>query len=112
MLEETLKDVANFPAHVRLWLARDVDLAVSAPVLQFSPLLTNNDLVEIIESAPVQGALAAIARRHGLAASLCDAVVTTDDVEAIADLLGNSSAQVREETLDYIVERSDRKSVV
>lgn len=106
ILSETLKDVADAPAHVIRWLARDIDLAVATPVLQFSPLLTDNDLVEIIESAPVQGALSAISRRRGLSASLCDAIVTTDDVKAIADLLGNASAQVREETLDYLAERS------
>jgi uncharacterized protein (DUF2336 family) len=106
ILSETLKDVAEVPAHVIRWLAHDIDLAVAAPVLQFSPLLTDNDLVEIIESAPVQGALAAISRRRGLSAGLCDAIVTTDDVKAIGDLLGNTSAQVREETLDYVVERA------
>lgn len=111
ILSETLKDVANVPPHVIRWLARDIDLMVAAPVLQFSPLLTDNDLVEIIESAPVQGALAAISRRHGLSAGLCDAIVTTDDVTAIADLLGNSSAQVREETLDYLAERSREVTV-
>lgn len=106
ILAETLKDVGHAPPHVIRWLARDIDVAVAAPVLQFSPLLTDNDLVEIIESAPVQGALGAIARRAGLSASLCDAIVTTDDHRAIADLLANSSAQVREETLDYMAERA------
>lgn len=106
ILAETLKDVANAPTHVIRWLARDVEISVAAPILQFSPLLTDNDLVEIIESTPIQGAIASISRRAGLSASLCDAIVTTDDQQAIAELLGNSSAQVREETLDYIVERS------
>jgi len=106
ILAETLKDIANAPPHVVRWLARDVEISVAAPILQFSPLLTDNDLVEIIESAPVQGAIVAISRRSGLSASLCDAIVTTDDQAAIVELLGNSSAQVREETLDYIAERS------
>lgn len=106
ILAETLKDVANAPPHVIRWLARDVDISVAAPVLQFSPLLTDNDLVEIIETAHVQGAIVSISRRFGLSASLCDAIVTTDDQDAIVELLGNGSAQVREETLDYLVERS------
>lgn len=106
ILAETLKDVANAPPHVVRWLARDVEISVAAPILQFSPLLTDNDLVEIIETDHVQGAIVAISRRLGLSASLCDAIVTTDDQEAIVELLGNSTAQVREETLDYIVERS------
>lgn len=106
ILAETLKDTGHAPAHVIRWLSRDMDVAVAAPVLQFSPLLSDTDLVEIIESRPVQGALGAIARRKGLSAGLCDAIVTTDDKQAIADLLGNSSAQVREETLDYMAERA------
>ena len=106
ILAETLKDVANAPPHVIRWLARDMEVSVAAPILQFSPLLTDNDLVEIIETAQAQGAILSISRRSGLSASLCDAIVTTDDREAIVELLGNSTAQVREETLDYLVERS------
>jgi uncharacterized protein (DUF2336 family) len=106
ILAETLNNTANVPPHVIRWLARDVEISVAAPILQFSPLLTDNDLAEIIETAPIQGALIAISRRAGLSASLSDAIVTTDDRQAIAELLGNSTAQLREETLDYVVERS------
>ena len=106
ILAETLKDVANVPPHIIRGLARDMEISVAAPILQFSPLLSDNDLVEIIESAPIQGAIAAISRRSALSASLCDAIVTTDDRQAIGVLLGNSSAQVREETLEYIAEQS------
>lgn len=106
IIADTLKEVVNAPPHVIRWLAHDIDPAVATPVLQFSPLITDNDLVELIESTPVRGVLAAIARRHGLSAAVCDAIVTTDDAEAIADLLGNSSAQVTEDTLDYTVERA------
>lgn len=106
ILSESLKDVVNVPPHIIRGLARDVEISVAGPILQFSPLLTENDLVEIIENAPIQGAVVAISRRTGLSASLCDAIVTTDDRQAIADLLANVTAQVREETLDYIVERS------
>ena len=106
ILSEALKDVANVPPHVIRGLARDVEISVAGPILQFSPLLSENDLVEIIENAPIQGAVVAISRRTGLSANLCDAIVTTDDRQAIADLLANVTAQMREETLDYIVERS------
>jgi len=35
-----------------------------------------------------------------------DAIAATDDIEAIADLLANDSAQIREETLDNLIERA------
>lgn len=106
IVAEALKDAAHVPPDLVAGLARDADAAVAAPVLQFSPLLTDADLLEIIAGAPASGALAAIARRAGLAAAVSDAIVAVDDDAAVAALLANGSAQIREETLDLIVERA------
>lgn len=106
ILAETLKDVGHAPPHVIQWLARDLEIDVAAPVLQFSPLLTDSDLLEIIESAPVQGALAAIARRRGLSAELCAVLAESEDRSAVTDLLGNSSAELRDEVLNHLADRS------
>jgi uncharacterized protein (DUF2336 family) len=51
-------------------------------------------------------ALAAIARRRDLAPPVGDALVDTGEESAIAALLANPSAQIREETLDRLVERA------
>ena len=48
----------------------------------------------------------AIARRDNLAAPVADAVVASMDVPAVAALLRNPSAQIREETLDQIVDNA------
>jgi uncharacterized protein (DUF2336 family) len=37
---------------------------------------------------------------------LADAIIATDDIEGIGDLLGNDSAQIREEVLDDLIQRS------
>lgn len=103
-LSEALKAADNVPHHVIKQLARDVELIVSAPVLQFSPLLTDDDLREIVAGAAQSGALAAIARRVGLSAGVSDAIASTRDVSAVAALLANDSAQIREETLDLILD--------
>lgn len=106
ILAETLKDIANAPPEVIRRLARDAELAVAAPVLQFSPVLTEEDLIEIISSNPVPGALSAISRRDGVNSRVADAIADTDDVDAIAVLLANDSAQIREETLDRLAGRA------
>ncbi|MBM3569851.1 MAG: DUF2336 domain-containing protein [Alphaproteobacteria bacterium] len=106
ILAEQLKDSAAAPPDVIQRLARDPELSVAAPVLQYSPLLSDQDLLDIIASAPVQGALTAISRRRGLGSGVADAVVAADDAIAIAALLANDSAQIREETLDRIVNRA------
>lgn len=106
ILAETLKDVASAPPGVVKRLAMDTELSVAAPVLEFSPLLTDDDILEIITCGPVQGALSAISRRPMVSAQVSDAIVDCDDIPAITRLLANPSAQIREETLDMLVERS------
>ncbi len=106
ILAETLKDVASAPPSVIKRLAMDTELSVAAPVLEFSPLLTDDDLLEIITCGPVQGSLSAISRRATVSAPVSNAIVDCDDIPAITRLLANPSAQIREETLDMLVERS------
>jgi uncharacterized protein (DUF2336 family) len=104
IVSEELKHSRVAPLHVVQRLARDLETVVSAPILEYSPLLSDADLREIIAAGCASGALQAIARRAGLSEDVSDAVVATLDVPAVAALLANSSAQIREETLDRIVE--------
>ena len=100
------QDEAAIHAEVIRQLARDAELVVAGPVLQFSPVLTDEDLLEIIKSHPASGRLSAISRRDDVAGPVVDAIVATDDEEAVAFLLANESAQIRETTLDDIIERA------
>lgn len=102
----TLKDVADAPPDLVKKLAQDAELAVAAPVLQFSPLLTEEDLIEIVKGRFAEGATAIVARREGVTERLSDAIVASDDTDAVATLLANSSAQIREETLDLVLEKA------
>lgn len=106
MLADALKAEGAVAPEIIQRLAMDEELTVSSPVLQFSPVLTDADLLEIIASAPSSAALSAISRRSDVRARVSDAIVATDDEMAIADLLDNSKAQIREETLDRIAERA------
>lgn len=106
LIAEAVQSLDDIPAEIVAGLARDAELAVASPVLRFSPLLTDEDLLDIIAGDPPSGALSAIAGRAGLGAIVSDAIVATDDEPAVAALLANPSAQIREETLDLIIERA------
>ncbi len=106
IVAEEIKRCDNVPQHTIQRLARDVELIVAAPVLEYSPLLSDDDLLEIVASEPVQGALSAISRRESVGPTVSDAVAASGDVDAVAALLGNSSAQIREETLDRIIDQA------
>lgn len=107
VLSEALKDAIDAPADLINLLARDLEIEVAGPILEFSPVLTEDDLLDIIDSGTAKGGLSAIARRDGVSESLADAIIDTDDIDGIADLLGNSSAQIREEALDDLISRSN-----
>jgi len=106
VLADTLKDVAHAPADVINLLARDSDIGVAGPVLEHSPVLTDDDLLRIITDVPADGGLDAISRRQGVGGDVADAIVATEQVSAIAELLSNDSAQIREQTLDTIIDRA------
>ncbi len=106
IIAETLKDVVDAPPEIIQRLARDYEIAVAGPVLQFSPLLSDADLLEIIGGKPVAGAVEAVARRHQLRETVTDAIGASGDAAAITALLENKSAQIREETLDRLVDRA------
>lgn len=106
IIAETLKDVADAPPEVIRRLAADAEMVVSTPVLENSPVLTDDDLLEIIESRPNPDALSAISRRRGVRARVAEAIAASDDTAAIAILLANRSAQIREETLDMLIDRA------
>lgn len=106
ILSEQLKAADNVPKNVITRLAKDVELIVSAPVLEYSPLLNDADLLEIIAAGTAQGAMTAIAKRSDVGADVADAVVASLDVPAVAALLTNKGAQIREETLDKIIDNA------
>lgn len=104
LVSDAIKDLPDVPPHLVRQLATDPSLTVCGPVLEYSPVLTEEDLLEIIASTPVQGALSAISRRASVGESVSHAIATSNDTDAITDLLANPSAQIREETLDSLID--------
>lgn len=106
ILSEALKDVANAPADVILHLAKDMDEAVSKPVLQYSPVLRDEDLLDMIAHRQGDYVLDAISLRAEVSENVSDAVIDADVEGAIAQLLANPNAHIRESTIDQLVERA------
>jgi uncharacterized protein (DUF2336 family) len=109
ILSEELKHATRVPHHVVKRLAMDVERIVAAPIAEYSPLLSDDDLLEIIRGGVVTDA---VARRDQVSERVADAVVATSNLPAIAVLLGNESAQIREETLDAIIDQAGEAQVL
>ena len=106
MLAEELQATTQAPRDVIRKLAQDLEIEVAAPVLEFSPLLTDTDLLALIATGPDKELVTAIARRDAVSEPVSDAIAETESVPAIATLLANPSAQIREETLDRLVTKA------
>jgi len=106
LLAEELKSSRHVPVEIVRQLALDVAVIVSTPVLEYSPLLNDADLLEVIAAGCAEEALCAIARRSTVSEDVSDAVVASFDVPAVATLLANKKASVREATLDRIAENA------
>ena len=103
IISDEIKSSQNVPRHIVKKLAHDSELSVCAPVLEYSPLLSDTDLMELIAGSAVNGASEAIAKRAHLSSDVADAVARTLDVAAVTNLLSNPNAQIREDTLDQII---------
>ncbi len=81
-------------------------ISVSEPVIRFSPILTEQDLLALLDAPPSPATALAVARRPDLTEPLADAIAAGKDSNAIRELLANPSAQIREATLDGLIARA------
>ena len=102
IVSEELKMASNVPHHLVMRLARDVEEMVSAPIIEYSPLLSGEDLLEIIASGVGEGTLNAMSRREQLVNSVVSAVVKMNSKKAMKALLENQTTDIPEESLEAI----------
>jgi uncharacterized protein (DUF2336 family) len=98
-----LKSTPELPHDVALALARDVD-SVALPVLKFSEVLTDDDLIDIVRGQEPAKQVA-IAQRSGVSEAVSDALVETGNEAAVAHLVGNEGAALSEDALDRLIDK-------
>ncbi|MEQ8246527.1 MAG: DUF2336 domain-containing protein [Alphaproteobacteria bacterium] len=106
IVAEEIKSAVHVPRDIVARLARDAETVVCAPVLQYSVLLTDEDLLEVVARAKQPEVLACVSKRERLSPAVCEAIVAAGDEGAIASLLANHGAQIREDTLDSIIDEA------
>ena len=106
MLSEEIKHHDCVPKRIVKRLAKDEEPSVCVPVIEFSPVLEDKDLIELVTAARASSVLTAVARRKHLSGDVSDAVATRLDVPAISALLANTDAAIRAQTLDRIISQA------
>lgn len=105
VLADVLKRMTNLPHDIVLSLARD-EAQVARPILRTSPLLDDEDLVEIAREGTRAHRLA-VAERDDLSARVAQALCEPRDPPVIRALLANESAALPEPLLHAILDAMD-----
>lgn len=101
-LAVNLKACEFLPHEVAKTLADDVD-QVALPILQFSSVLTDEDLVEIVSRADGVKQMA-VANRQSVPEGVSAAIIQHGTTQAVTTLVGNKGAEISEESLDKALE--------
>ncbi|MBM3617833.1 MAG: DUF2336 domain-containing protein [Alphaproteobacteria bacterium] len=115
IIAEELGAFYNAPAELVKKLAWDDVYEVASPILEFSPLLSDRDLLDIIQGSTLPGVPEAISRRSTVSEDVADALVhhvTEGHIDErgeriISNLLDNPQANLSENALVTIAEHSE-----
>lgn len=105
-LADRLAEQPASPPDLVRALANDT-IEVAHPLLVNSAVLQDMELIEIIRNRTLEHQLA-IAIRKALSENVADALVETGHVDVIKTLLENTQAQISQNTMEYLVEQSQR----
>lgn len=101
-LSHQLKENPLVPHDVAMALARDVE-RVSLPMLEFSEVLTDEDLVEIVTSQNTEKQVA-VAKRASVSAAVAGALVESRNETAVATLVSNTGAELTDNLLERVAD--------
>ncbi|MBM3568637.1 MAG: DUF2336 domain-containing protein [Alphaproteobacteria bacterium] len=110
MLAENLKDNPAVPRDVAKAMAKDVE-SVALPILTYSSVLSEDDLLEVVRTNDTAKQLA-VARRPMVSEKVSDALADTGKTEVVATLMANDGAQISEKTFVKVIERHGNDETV
>ncbi|MBI1275769.1 DUF2336 domain-containing protein [bacterium] len=108
ILSEELKEMPFAPRDVVMSLAKDEADSVAVPILECSPVLTDQDLVEIIKSTGRLEVLTAVAARKRLSSLVTDALIACRNVPVMQRLLGNKGASYSEPGMELMAVEAEK----
>lgn len=110
-LSQAIKSSDSIPKDVVVELAKDVN-EVSLPVLEFSEVLSDTDLVEIITTSENITKQQSISKRKTVSETVSEALIEKGDAHVVDTLLQNKGAAVSEKGLTKIVKDFSNKESV
>ena len=102
-LSENLKNSRSLPRDIAVGLANDIE-EVALPIIEFSSVLTDTDLIKIINTGNPTKQVA-IAKRSEVSNQVASVLIETNNEDAVAELVSNPGADLKEENYSRVVEK-------
>ena len=102
-LSVTLRNSPRMPHAVAVKLAQDVE-SVAIPLLEHSPVFSDEDLIELVLSVTA-AKQAAIAGRASVSSTLSEVICEHGDELAVETISGNVGADLTDRALEHSIER-------
>ena len=103
-LAKNLQNAPNLPHELATRLAGDISDSVALPIIKFSEVLTDEDLVEIVRTQ-AESRQVAVAERPAVSEHVADAIVEHGTTEAVVSLVSNENAEISEASLSRVVDK-------
>lgn len=111
VLSENLMHSDDLPRDVALTLANDISDIVANPILQFSKLLTPEDLIKIVKEGN-ESRQVAIASREVVEETVSSAIAEVGKEKAVETLVKNEGARIKEEAFEKVMDRfGDKENI-
>ncbi len=104
MLAMNLSQTEKLPPELARQMANDAHIEVAGPILQYSDVLTDDDLTSIISSMVDSSKLQAIARRETVSETVSEMLVSTNLDQVVATLVQNEGARITDQTFAEIIQ--------
>lgn len=108
-LADQVKDMDNVPRDIVMHLAQD-EAAVALPVIRMSQVLSDADLVYLVQTSREVAKLEAAAERPKVSERVADALVEAKYPNVVEKLVANPGARLSNSTLETVVRDFARES--
>lgn len=111
IVAQNLKENSNLPKHIAVTMANDI-VEVSEPILKFSEILDEDDLIQIIKSTQETKKLVAVSMRKNVPSSVSHELVLKHDEAVIESLFSNNGAEINQEDFIDVIENFQRNKTI
>lgn len=109
-LSEQVKSCPFLPESLAKTLAADIE-SVALPVIEFSTVLSDTDLLAITDAGNIAKQMA-IARRKSVSGKVSDRLVDTGNEKVVSTLLDNEGAEITEKSYGKVIDRFEKHGAI